>query len=98
MTADGDLKAKTKKDRLVQELRHLILYGDLERGTRIRQDELAARFDTSITPVREALRQLEAEGLLESEPHRGVRVTVPDIAEIKGTYVARRLLEPYIMQ
>jgi DNA-binding GntR family transcriptional regulator len=98
MAIDQNAKATTKKDRLVQELRHLILYGELERGARIRQDEVAARFSTSITPVREALRQLEAEGLLESQPHRGVRVAVANISEIKGNYVARRLVEPYVMQ
>jgi DNA-binding GntR family transcriptional regulator len=98
MATDQKAKAKTKKDLLVEELRHLILFGELEHGARIRQDELAARFATSITPVREALRQLEAEGLLESQPHRGVRVATADISEIKGNYIVRRLVEPYVMQ
>jgi DNA-binding GntR family transcriptional regulator len=88
----------TKKDQLVDELRRLIRSGEIERGSRIRQDDLAARFDTSITPVREALRQLEAEGLLVSEPHRGVRVASADLESIKGTYIIRRLVEPYVMQ
>jgi DNA-binding GntR family transcriptional regulator len=48
--------------------------------------------------VREALRQLEAEGLLVSSPHRGVRVTSADIDEVKGVYIARRLIEPHAMQ
>jgi DNA-binding GntR family transcriptional regulator len=94
---DGGRPA-TKKDHLVDELRRLIISGQIERGSRIRQDELAARFDTSITPVREALRQLEAEGLLVSEPHRGVRVASADLEAIKGTYIMRRLVEPYVMQ
>jgi DNA-binding GntR family transcriptional regulator len=95
--ADGQPRV-TKKDQLVGQLRRLILSGEIERGSRIRQDELAARFDTSITPVREALRQLEAEGLLVSEPHRGVRVASADLDAIKGTYIIRRLVEPYVMQ
>jgi DNA-binding GntR family transcriptional regulator len=86
---------KTKKDLIAEELKILIGSGELPRGTRIQQDELAARFDTSITPVREAMRQLEAQGLLVSEPHRGVRVAEANLDEVKGVYIARRLLEPY---
>jgi DNA-binding GntR family transcriptional regulator len=86
---------QTKKDRIVEELRRLLTTGEIERGARMHQDELAQRFDASITPVREALRQLEAEGLLESEPRRGVRVATVDLERLKGTYIARRLIEPY---
>jgi len=89
---------KTKKDLIAEELKLLIGSGELPRGTRIQQDELAARFDTSITPVREAMRQLEAQGLLVSEPHRGVRVAEANLDEVKGVYIARRLLEPYAAQ
>jgi DNA-binding GntR family transcriptional regulator len=88
----------TKKDRIVEELRSLIATGSLPRGARIQQDEIAARFDTSVTPVREALRQLEAEGLVVGEPHRGVRVASADLEEVKGVYVMRRLVEPYAFQ
>jgi DNA-binding GntR family transcriptional regulator len=89
---------KTKKDLIAEELKILIGSGELARGARIQQDELAARFETSITPVREAMRQLEAQGLLVSEPHRGVRVAEANLDEIKGVYVARHLLEPYAAQ
>jgi DNA-binding GntR family transcriptional regulator len=53
------------------------------------------RFSTSITPVREALRQLHAEGLLVGEPHRGVAVASPDLEQITSIYVLRRLIEPF---
>ena len=89
---------KTKKDLIAEELKALIGSGELPRGARIQQDELAARFETSITPVREAMRQLEAQGLLVSEPHRGVRVAEANLGEVTGIYVARRLLEPYAAQ
>lgn len=88
-------KATTKRDMVAKELRALIESGQLARGARVQQDELAARFNTSITPVREAMRELEAEGLLVSEPHRGVRVSEVDVDELQGVYVARRLLEPF---
>ena len=85
----------TKKDRVVAELRQLILSGAIPRGTRIQQDDVAAQFQVSITPVREALRQLEVEGLVVSEPHRGVIVPLVDMRSLKAVYVMRRLIEPY---
>lgn len=91
----GAGRALTKRDRIARELRAMIESGQLARGARVQQDELAARFQTSITPVREAMRELEAEGLLVSEPHRGVRVSEVDVEEVRGVYVARRLLEPF---
>lgn len=95
---EPDAAPRTKKDRIVAQLRELITTGELARGTRIQQDELARQFKTSITPVREAMRQLEAEGVLVSEPHRGVRVAFADLEEVKGVYVARRLLESHAAQ
>jgi DNA-binding GntR family transcriptional regulator len=96
--ADRVAQAPTKRDAIALQLRQLILSGELPRGTRMQQDELAKRFDASITPVREALRELESEGLLESEPHRGVRVASVDIERLKGVYICRRLLEVYASQ
>lgn len=76
----------------------MISEGELPRGSRIQQDVLAAKFDTSITPVREALRLLEAEGVLVGEPHKGVRVADADYEQVKTVYTLRRLVEPYAMQ
>jgi DNA-binding GntR family transcriptional regulator len=87
-----------KRDRIVEILRRQILSGELPRGTRLPQDELARQFEASITPVREALRLLEAEGLLVSEPHRGVRVAGIDLDKVKATYIVRRLVESYAMR
>lgn len=88
----------TKRDAIVDQLRRLILSGDLDRGARLPQDELAARFRSSITPVREALRALEAEGLVVSEPHRGTRVAAVDFERVKATYLVRRLTESYAIR
>ncbi len=63
-----------KRDLLVQRLTEAILRGELPAGTWLRQDDIAARYGVSPTPVREALRMLEAQGLVIYEPHRGVRV------------------------
>lgn len=88
----------TKRDQIVDELRRQILAGDLPRGARMPQDELAREFGASITPVREALRLLEAEGLVVAEPHRGVRVAGVDVDQVTATYVVRRLTETYAMR
>lgn len=88
----------TKRDRIVSELRQMIREGTLPRGSRIQQDILATQFHTSITPVREALVLLEAEGLLVSAPNRGVSVADADFSQVKGVYIQRMLLEPYAMR
>ena len=87
-----------KRDQIVDELRRRILAGTLPRGARLPQDELARDFGASSTPVREALRLLEAEGLVVAEPHRGVRVAGVDLAQVTATYVVRRLIESYAMR
>lgn len=88
----------TKRDQIVDELRRRIVSGALPRGARMPQDELAREFGASITPVREALRSLESDGLVVSEAHRGVRVAGVDLDEVTATYIVRRLTESYAMR
>jgi DNA-binding GntR family transcriptional regulator len=88
----------TKRDRIVAALRQMIRDGELPRGSRIQQDVLAEMFETSITPVREALVLLEAEGLLVGEPNRGVSVADADFEAVKAVYIQRMLLETYAMR
>ena len=88
----------TKRDQIFDDLRRRILAGALARGARLLQDELAREFGASITPVREALRLLEADGLVVAEPHRGVRVAAVDLEQVTATYVVRRLTESYAMR
>jgi len=82
---------RTVKTALVEYLRDEIIHGDLVPGQHIRLDETAVRFDVSTMPVREALRDLEAEGLVSIFPHRGAVVTqlsaddLQDIYQIRGT-------------
>lgn len=98
MTTRAGTGGATKKDKIAAELRRRILTGQLPRGERLRQDQLARELSTSITPVREAMRVLEAEGLLVSESHKGVRVAGLDLERTKGTYIVRRLVESYAMR
>jgi DNA-binding GntR family transcriptional regulator len=83
---------------VAERIRRAILSGELEPGTRMRQAELAERMSISITPIRTALRQLAAEGLLEIEPRRTVSVHQPTAVELAEIYEMRALLEPAAMK
>jgi DNA-binding GntR family transcriptional regulator len=98
MAIDQQSALRTKRDIIVNELRSLIATGAISRGDRIQQDDLAERFGTSITPVREALLQLEAEGVVTGEPHRGMRVAEVNPQRVKVNYIMRRLVECYAMK
>lgn len=91
--SNGTLQYITKKDIVIEEIRELILTGKLAPGDRLLQDELAEKFNISQTPIREALRVLEAEGVLEHEPHKGVRVAEISISELSEIYQIRAELE-----
>lgn len=67
--------------------------GDLSPGTRLRETELAERFGVSRTPVREGLKQLEAQGLARHESNRGMVIPTLDNDEINELYVIREVLE-----
>ena len=89
----GPIQYSTKKDIVIEEIRELILTGELGPGDRLLQDELAEQLNISQTPIREALRVLEAEGVLEHEPHKGVRVAEVSASEISEIYMIRAELE-----
>jgi DNA-binding GntR family transcriptional regulator len=74
-------------------LRRAILDGEYASGTQLRQDELAERFGTSRIPVREALRQLEAEGLVTIEANKGATVTAFSLEEVLELLDIRIALE-----
>jgi len=84
---------KSKKDLVVEVIRDAILSGELEPGARLLQEDLAERLQVSSTPVREALRQLETEGILQSTPNRGVRVAEVDLQAVREIYLIRADLE-----
>jgi|RhiMethySRZTD1v2_1073278.scaffolds.fasta_scaffold599541_1 DNA-binding GntR family transcriptional regulator len=74
-------------------LREAIMLGELKPGTPLRLEELARSLGMSISPVREALRLLEVQGLAEYAPYRGARVTDLAQDEMIEIYEARRALE-----
>jgi DNA-binding GntR family transcriptional regulator len=80
--------------RVADYLRQAILGGDIAPGQRVRQAMVAERFGASRLPVREALRMLEAEGLIENEANKGARVPLLDMQEVDIIYQMRERLEP----
>lgn len=83
---------------VVEKLREKIVSGDLKEGEQLRQDAIAAQFQVSRIPVREALRQLEAEGLISIIPHRGAVVSLLSCEEIEEIFEMRAVLEPEVLR
>lgn len=83
----------TIASRISRILADRIVTGQLDPGTKLRQDHIAEEFGTSHVPVREAFRRLEAQGLAVSEPRRGVRVASFDLKEVREVAQMRAALE-----
>jgi DNA-binding GntR family transcriptional regulator len=84
--------------RVADHLRAAILGGDIGPGQRVRQEEIAQLLGASRLPVREALRILEAEGLIEHETNKGARVPRLDMHEVDIIYQMRERLEPLALR
>jgi DNA-binding GntR family transcriptional regulator len=80
-------------DELAASIQARVLNGEIPTGTRLRQETLAAEFGVSRTPVREALRKLQASGLVEVQPNRGALVRGPTAREVREAYEVRAELE-----
>jgi DNA-binding GntR family transcriptional regulator len=83
----------TKQQALERFLRDAIARGRLKPGTRLKQQDLARQFGVSPTPVREALRRLEGDGLVLYAANRGIRVAQIDYPEVEEIYLMRMALE-----
>jgi DNA-binding GntR family transcriptional regulator len=93
LTADRPLRHQTMAEAAVAELREAIYSGELAAGTPLRLEELARSLGMSISPVREAVRRLEALGLAVHAPHRGAWVSELAIEDLHDTYEVRLTLE-----
>jgi DNA-binding GntR family transcriptional regulator len=80
-------------EQLLDNLRDMIVEGELAGGARVSERDLCARFGVSRTPLREALKVLAAEGLVELSPNRGARVTRVSVADVDHTREIIRALE-----
>jgi DNA-binding GntR family transcriptional regulator len=81
-------------DQVYWAIRDRITGGSLQRGARIHQEDLADELGVSRTPVREALRRLAAEGLVEMRTNRGARVADVGQDDMHAAYEARLVIEP----
>src|SRR4051794_33520899 len=88
------LRIESVVDHVYVALRERILSGDLPRGTKLRQASLADELGVSRTPLREALRRLSTEGLVEFFPNRGATVSELDFGDMRHAWSARVALEP----
>jgi DNA-binding GntR family transcriptional regulator len=89
------LQFATKAEAVYEELRRRILSGVLQPAAPINQDALAPELGVSVTPVREAVRRLEAEGLVQFEAHKTVLVRPLSRDELAEIYDVRLQLDPH---
>ena len=86
---------QSKSDIIAAFVRDMIITGQAEPNSPLRQRDLAERFGVSPTPVREALRRLEAEGLVKYDLHRGATVIDGSFEPNEENYWVRSVLEPF---
>jgi DNA-binding GntR family transcriptional regulator len=91
--AHAPLSRKTLGTATLEAMREAILNGTYAEGEQLRQDAIASELGVSRIPVREALRQLESEGLVTFTPHHGAVVSTFSVAEIRELFELRALLE-----
>jgi DNA-binding GntR family transcriptional regulator len=85
-------------DEIAFRIQSAILEGEYPPGSHLQQDQLCARFGVSRTPVREALRKLQATNLVELVPNRGATVRIPTRKELSEVYALRAELEGFACQ
>jgi DNA-binding GntR family transcriptional regulator len=90
----GRAGTSTSAGRAAAAVRELILRGEFVPGDRLGEAELAERLGMSRTPIREALSRLAAEGLVETTPNRGSRVTSWTVEELADVFHLRSTIEP----
>jgi DNA-binding GntR family transcriptional regulator len=98
MLTENTSSSAVASSRITDAMREAILKGDLKPGSRLRQESLATTYNASRIPIREALRQLESEGLITFVPNSGAWVSKLDQAECIEIYKIRELLEPLALK
>lgn len=88
-----DALPRSLGETITQEIRRMLVEGELVPGQRLSEAGLAESLDISRNTLREAFRVLTREGLLKHEPNRGVTVAEPDMASIIDIYRVRRFIE-----
>ena len=86
---------KSLREKIYEKIRDDITFGKFAPGERLIEDRLAEEFKASRSPIREALRQLESEGLILFERNRGITIARLSIKQVDEIYTLRWLLESY---
>lgn len=89
----GPRKSATRSEELRLVIADEIVQGRLSPGTPLEELEVARRFGVSRTPVREAIRELAASGLVETRPHRSALVALPSLDRLRGMFEVMAELE-----
>jgi DNA-binding GntR family transcriptional regulator len=92
------LTTATLRERIAEKMREAILTGVLREGERLVERKLAAQFATSLTAVREALIELEAEGFVTKKPNAATHVTRLTLDGAEKIFALRRLLEAFAVE
>src|SRR5881392_1407031 len=90
---DGEAAPELSTEVVHDRLRRAILRGEFDAKVPLSQVKLAARLGVSRTPLREALRMLQREGLIDSEPNRRVRVAALSVTDLEQLYATRIVVE-----
>jgi DNA-binding GntR family transcriptional regulator len=98
ITAEGESGFGSSGEHVYQLLRSAIVMGGYPPGSPLRLQELSRQFGVSLIPIREALRRLEVERLVENQPNRGARVASISRADVEDAYNARILLETEMLR
>jgi len=83
---------------VADKLREHIIRGEIPEGSQLRQDAIATQYEVSRIPVREALRQLDAEGLITIIPNRGAIIPALSPEDVEELFSIRALLEPEVLK
>ena len=98
MEPEGPLTSSSLVELATVRLRHEILSGSLEPGERLIEEQLTQRFGISRAPLREALRLLGQQGLVEHLPRRGVRVAELSAGDVDELFGLRDVLERHAVR
>lgn len=96
MAARTGANGMSQAERVYASLRERLLRGDLPLGRRLVEQQLAAEFNTSRTPVREALRRLEGDGHIARDPGGGMLPSAPSVKSMRELYEVRVAIEELV--
>jgi DNA-binding GntR family transcriptional regulator len=95
--SDSAITRQSLASAVADKLRDQIIRGEIPEGSQLRQDAIAVQYQVSRIPVREALRQLDAEGLIAIVPNRGAVVPTLSPEDVEELFAIRALLEPEVL-